>query len=531
VLPALAAAQSTAERPSHEPENDPPLVRPQATSLLTRPEVIAGVSFVPEIYDDATGNYYPICGHHFWDTSNGANLVCQELGFDNGSVEATRDAYNVDAMPVGYCAEHDDTLQRCTGGGNAYGDLSLNDGVCTRGNPIGVRVVCELETDPAETRSEPENEPWSSDPAETRSEPENDPTYDPAELEPWSSALVKCSRCHVEPAGCGEALRMVLSGGCASDCDFDLLEPYLSALQCKGFEFDDIVSASRLDSCFDHCLSGYEAVNVMSSCLDLMTHVRPPACASRCSHDAILSPYQALGCDFDIATARGLRFDFNEELIVRAADAVIVAPGVPFVPEVARASTSSGIGEFTEICGHWFWNNHNGAMAVCNALGYPSGSLLERGNVLGTDALFIGECNPGEALEDCSANQNRYDYSCEAGSRAGIVVICSDEVPEPVPPECLRCEVEPANCGEALRTVLPGGCASDCDFDALEPYLEYFEEVHGVECRFAFEGIMHGLALGPVEHPADDKIEDAGEDGTARNLRKSPKSLLRGDAK
>ena len=110
VLPALAAAQSTAERPSNEPENVPPLVRPQATGMLMRPEVVAGVSFVPEIYDDATGNYYPICGHCFWDNDNGASLVCQELGFDNGSVEATRDAYNVDAMPVGHCAERDETL-------------------------------------------------------------------------------------------------------------------------------------------------------------------------------------------------------------------------------------------------------------------------------------------------------------------------------------------------------------------------------------------------------------------------------------
>jgi hypothetical protein len=161
---------------------------------------------------------------------------------------------------------------------------------------------------------------------------------------------------------------MVLSGGCASDCDIGLLEPWLSALQCKGFEFDDIVSASRLDSCFDRCLSGYEAANVMSSCLGLVTHVSPPARASRCSHDATLSPHQALGCDFDIATARGIRFDFNEGLIVRAADTVIVAPGVPFVPEVARVSTSSGIREFTGTCDHWFWKNHNGAMAVCNAL-------------------------------------------------------------------------------------------------------------------------------------------------------------------
>lgn len=376
--------------------------------------------------------------------------------------------------------------------------------------------------------------------AEQRShEPENEPTGD-SENELWSSALAGCSRCHVEPTDCGEALRMVLPGGCASDCDFNLLEPYLSALQCKGFEFDDIVSASRLDSCFDYCLGGYDdgTVNLMSSCLDFMTHVGPSACARGCSHDAILSPYQALGCDFDIATARGLRWD----LTVRAADEVIVAPGVPFVPEVA-----TGFGEYTEICGHWFWNNHNGATAVCNRLGYAFGSLEQErwtrtpedwtGNVLGTDALFIGECNPGEALEGCSANHNRYDHSCKAGSRAGIVVICSDEVLEQsVLPECMRCEVEPANCGEALRMVLPGGCASDCDFDALEPYVEYFEEVHGVECRFAFEGIMNGLALGPVEHPTNDKNEDASEDGndvprrTARNLRKSPKSLFRGGA-
>ena len=33
----------------------------------------------PEVYH--MGDWYPICGFHFWDDDEGANLFCKKLGF------------------------------------------------------------------------------------------------------------------------------------------------------------------------------------------------------------------------------------------------------------------------------------------------------------------------------------------------------------------------------------------------------------------------------------------------------------------
>ena len=30
--------------------------------------------------------WVPICGHWFWDNDEGANLFCQELGFEAGNI-------------------------------------------------------------------------------------------------------------------------------------------------------------------------------------------------------------------------------------------------------------------------------------------------------------------------------------------------------------------------------------------------------------------------------------------------------------
>merc|ERR1712157_20474 len=38
----------------------------------------AGTAFVPEVHYN--GQYYPICGHYFWDDNGGAESVCKSLG-------------------------------------------------------------------------------------------------------------------------------------------------------------------------------------------------------------------------------------------------------------------------------------------------------------------------------------------------------------------------------------------------------------------------------------------------------------------
>jgi len=106
----------------------------------------AGTAFVPEVFYN--GRYYPICGHHFWDDNGGAESVCNSLGFfSGGKVQVTKDAYSTDAMPVGRC-HGEESLDQCTAGGNAFGNLGKTYGLwgndnCRKGQKIGVKVVCE----------------------------------------------------------------------------------------------------------------------------------------------------------------------------------------------------------------------------------------------------------------------------------------------------------------------------------------------------------------------------------------------------
>ena len=109
--------------------------------LLRNDGVIPGVPFIPEVFFEES--FYPICGHWFWNNNVGAGLVCEALGFHfGGTVHMTHDRYSRDAMPVGHCNDADVSLTSCSGGGNAFGELDYNGEWCSKGNFIGVKVVC-----------------------------------------------------------------------------------------------------------------------------------------------------------------------------------------------------------------------------------------------------------------------------------------------------------------------------------------------------------------------------------------------------
>ena len=102
-------------------------------------KVVPGEGFVPEVLFE--GKYYPICGHYFWDNDYGAETVCKALGFNDGAHARTSAKYEEHAMPVGKC-NSGQPLDECSGGGNAWGNLDLNNGWCNSGKDIGVEVVC-----------------------------------------------------------------------------------------------------------------------------------------------------------------------------------------------------------------------------------------------------------------------------------------------------------------------------------------------------------------------------------------------------
>merc|ERR1712083_457970 len=58
---------------------------------------------------------------------------------------------------------------------------------------------------------------------------------------------------------------------------------------------------------------------------------------------------------------------------------------------------------WNEVCGHFFWDNSEGAISACKALGYARGgnvTKVEGGNV--TDSIYVGECLLGELPGSCS---------------------------------------------------------------------------------------------------------------------------------
>ena len=91
-------------------------------------------------------------------------------------------------------------------------------------------------------------------------------------------------------------------------------------------------------------------------------------------------------------------------------------------------------GQFHPICGRYFWNNDNGADTFCRELGYENGGVLgEITNIVfSTNAVNVGECNAGEALDACTGggnnawdNMNYGTNFCHAGQNIGVKVQCS----------------------------------------------------------------------------------------------------------
>merc|ERR1711990_613252 len=64
--------------------------------------------------------------------------------------------------------------------------------------------------------------------------------------------------------------------------------------------------------------------------------------------------------------------------------------GTAFYPQIFYE------GSFYPICGHYFWDNNDGATTVCRALGFSSGSKSEpRTSVSPANAMPVGKCSAG----------------------------------------------------------------------------------------------------------------------------------------
>ena len=104
------------------------------------------------------------------------------------------------------------------------------------------------------------------------------------------------------------------------------------------------------------------------------------------------------------------------------------------------------------ICGHFFWDNQNGAKLFCEKMGYTSGKFSGRGSgqKYSLDSFKIGNCNDGDKWESCSGGCNEYEAGgkcndswgsyCTKGQEVKITIKCSGGVEPKVKIKTTSCQ-------------------------------------------------------------------------------------------
>ena len=98
--------------------------------------------------------------------------------------------------------------------------------------------------------------------------------------------------------------------------------------------------------------------------------------------------------------------------------------GKAFVPEVLFK------GKYYPICGHYFWDNNNGATTICKMLGFNKGVKQNTRVAYKKDSMPVGDCKPGQPLTKCTGggngwgNLNYRNGWCKKGLNIGVKVTC-----------------------------------------------------------------------------------------------------------
>jgi len=90
-------------------------------------------------------------------------------------------------------------------------------------------------------------------------------------------------------------------------------------------------------------------------------------------------------------------------------------------------------GAWYHVCGHYFWDNQNGATKFCRMLGYHSGKHSGRNarKPLKSDSMPVGKCLAGQRFNKC--NQGGHSWgnfgyrgnSCRKGKAVSVTITCS----------------------------------------------------------------------------------------------------------
>ena len=72
-------------------------------------------------------------------------------------------------------------------------------------------------------------------------------------------------------------------------------------------------------------------------------------------------------------------------------------------------------GKWTPICGHFFWDNDNGAKLFCQKLGLVNGKIKGKGSKLTDDAIRIGKCSDSDKHIISFLSSDGWGISASAG--------------------------------------------------------------------------------------------------------------------
>lgn len=104
---------------------------------------------------------------------------------------------------------------------------------------------------------------------------------------------------------------------------------------------------------------------------------------------------------------------------------------------------------WSPICGHYFWDNQDGATKFCQKMGYASGEHTRLDKAYSVDAFRLGKCNENDEWDTkCSGGCNDYEIGgscsnsmfsaadCTVAGKVAMTITCSGKLNSISNPSC-----------------------------------------------------------------------------------------------
>jgi hypothetical protein len=430
-----------------------------------------GTDMYPEV--SYKGKWYPICGHYFWDNDDGATSFCKRLGFTKGTRGKRGGKFNIDAMPVGKC-KAGQRLNQCNAGGHAWGNFNYNNGWCKKGKNIALAIKCIGGTSTSCGTQAPASASTCTD-GDVRVSPGTtigagkDMYPEVSYMGRWYPICGHYfwDNSHGATMFCKQlGFRSGVLGKRGANFNIDAMP----VGKCRpGQHFNQCNAGGHAWGNFNYrggwCKKGRQyggrGVGVAIKCIggkiqscgaqaQLATKCANEHQSCKCNgmvayghHDHRGNPVWSkwksvrgsIGCTnavfgdpgvgtFKYCVCHTGSVSACKDGDVRVAAGTTIGEGTDMYPEVSYK------GKWYPICGHYFWDNNDGATSFCKQLGFSSGVRGKRGGTFNIDAMPVGKCKAGQRLNQCNAGGHawgNFNYNngwCKKGKNIAVAIKC-----------------------------------------------------------------------------------------------------------